>query len=664
MSNKESENNQWPYPLEYGKETEVTADVLIVGSGIAGCFAAISAAKKGAKVIAVDKSSIKISGSGGAGCDHWHMACANPASTVPPDEMIKIVDYYDYGVTSEWGLGPTCYVTCRESWDGLLEVEEMGGVFRDVNDEFAGAEFRDEKSKLLFAYDYDGRHTLRMCGVNFKPVLYKEMKRLGIQLYEHIMITRLLTEGGKQGADVIGATGVSVLTGEFFIFNTKATVMSTGELGDLWSFSLGKTAWAKRSGDPNCGDAFALGWDAGAELTMMESSEPAKKPGWFPQYGTGNAHNSWYACTLVDSNGKEIPWVDRDGNPLENVSQRYHPVPGQKFFMFSVHYPFMPYDIRGPSMILDLGERILKGEFVPPFYANLPDMPEHERRVIWGLAVGQEGKSLYPVYLNYSTAGFDPEKDMLEVNWLPVEAKAKLGHVPGSAALGAQERYMGFVGGFGGFVFDWDFKTNLDGLYAAGNILAGGADYSVSACSGRYAGRKAAVFAAGKSGIPVDRAQVDLEKERVYKPTKRHDGVGWKELFNGTNRILSEYCPAFKNEQMLKTGLKWLKDIRENEAAAACARNPHELQRVLESLRLITTAEVILHASLARKASSRALDFNRLDYPTVDPPEWQKYVTIRQKNGDIVTGELPFKYWLLPPYEPTYRENYEKHCDL
>jgi heterodisulfide reductase subunit A-like polyferredoxin len=39
----------WPYPVNYGKENEVSADVLILGGGIAGCHAAISAAKRGAK---------------------------------------------------------------------------------------------------------------------------------------------------------------------------------------------------------------------------------------------------------------------------------------------------------------------------------------------------------------------------------------------------------------------------------------------------------------------------------------------------------------------------------------------------------------------------------------------------------------------------------------
>jgi hypothetical protein len=38
----------------------------------------------------------------------------------------------------------------------------MGGKIRDAEDEFKGADFRDEKTKFLFAYDYEGKLDLRV----------------------------------------------------------------------------------------------------------------------------------------------------------------------------------------------------------------------------------------------------------------------------------------------------------------------------------------------------------------------------------------------------------------------------------------------------------------------------------------------------------------------
>ena len=76
--------SKYPYAVAYGKEHEVEADILVLGGGVAGCHAAVAAAKRGANVVVVDKGPVIRSGSGGAGVDHWHGACTNPASTVPP----------------------------------------------------------------------------------------------------------------------------------------------------------------------------------------------------------------------------------------------------------------------------------------------------------------------------------------------------------------------------------------------------------------------------------------------------------------------------------------------------------------------------------------------------------------------------------------------------
>ena len=127
---------------------------------------------------------------------------------------------------------------------------------------------------------------------------------------------------------------------------------------------------------------------------------------------------------------------------------------------------------------------------------------------------------------------------------------------------------------------------------------------------------------------------------------------------------MQDYCGEYKNEEILKTGLMWLDSIKKSEAANAWARNPHELMRILECQSRITVGEIVMHASLARKASSKPLDFNRMDCPETDPPGWNKFITTRLDKGVVKTGELPFDYWLLPPFASTYKENYEKHCGL
>jgi len=111
-------------------------------------------------------------------------------------------------------------------------------------------------------------------------------------------------------------------------------------------------------------------------------------------------------------------------------------------------------------------------------------------------------------------------------------------------------------------------------------------------------------------------------------------------------------------------GLRLLKELKTTELAEAYASNPHELGRLLECDSLITMGEIVMNASLVRKASSQVLDFYRLDYPKMDPPEWQKLLPIRLENNKIMVRELPLDFHIKPPYAPTYEENYQRHCAL
>ena len=632
-----SELLEWQYPIRYGEETEVSADVLVLGGGLAGCFAAISAARKGLKVVLVDKSCTIHSGAAGTGIDHWMGCPANPASKITPEQYtLSPIETFRGG----YGNVIATYIMARDSYDVLLELEKMGMKVRDTEDEFKGAEFRDEKTKLLFAYDYANRHCIRIWGTGMKPTLYRECKRLGVNLYERTMVTSLLTEGGKQGARVVGATAVNTRTGEFYVFKAKASVLCMCTPERLWIFSTEWTGLVGRDGPPtNAGDGHAMAWRAGAELTMMERSTHEEWGGSTGigsiMFSSGSSFATWFPCSIVDANGKEIPWVDTNGKPIPTISQRTHPAPGQDFFSL-VLGGGEGGTSSVPCLIPDLAERIKRGEFALPLYADLPGMPEHERRAIFGLMVGQEGHT-WPVYRNLTQAGFDPDKDLLQVYEL---APAP----PGWRRL----RY-------GGLVHDWDLKTNLDGLYAAGQQIFDGCGASHACSTGRWAGNRAAEYAMRADEPVVNSEQVDSEKARVYVPIERSDGIDWKELESGIAKVMQDYCGDTKTEELINIGLKSLGEIKEAEASTLCARNPHELMRTLEVLDILTCCEIIIHASLARKASNRWLSFERLDYPEDDPPEWRKWVTLKLEDNEVKVDELPLDYY------GSLKESYEAH---
>jgi succinate dehydrogenase/fumarate reductase flavoprotein subunit len=101
-------------------------------------------------------------------------------------------------------------------------------------------------------------------GRKLKAGAVREMKRLGIKMYDRVMSTMLLTEGGKQGARVVGATGVNTRTGEFYVFSAKAVILSTGQPIRLWEMAWEKVGSNAHEYDPNWdGDGNVMAWRAG-----------------------------------------------------------------------------------------------------------------------------------------------------------------------------------------------------------------------------------------------------------------------------------------------------------------------------------------------------------------------------------------------------------------
>ena len=76
--------------------------------------------------------------------------------------------------------------------------------------------------------------------------------------------------------------------------------------------------------------------------------------------------------------------------------------------------------------------------------------------------------------------------------------------------------------------------------------------------------------------------------------------------------------------------------------------------RAIEVMDIITCAEMIIHSCMARKASNKWMDFERLDYPE-DDPTWYKFVTAKLEDDKVKVGEVPVDY------HGPLSENYEVH---
>lgn len=636
---------KWPYPLAGNRCQEAFCDVLILGGGMAGCFAAIAAARSGASVLLAEKAATETSGAAGSGCDHWEAAATNPCSKVTPEELADAMVRGHAGYNN----AISHYLECREGYDRLLDLEKMGGRVRDTEDRFQGAPFRDDKTKLLFAYDYENRFTLRVFGTTFKAALYRECKRLGVRILDRHMATALLTAEGAPAQRVTGAVLLDARTSQATAVSAKAVILCTSRPARIWLFSPEYPGISEFRPPQTTGDGHALAWRVGAKFVMMEKSVKGEWSGSrsYPPYSTGNNHNTWYACTLVDATGREIPWADRDGRILKDVASRYKPAPGQKFFLKGGGEPDFPfYEFQGPEV---LGvEELLQRGYKLPFYADLGAMPEIERRVIWGMMVGEEGKTRVPVLQAYQHEGFNPDRDLLQ----------SYGDGWKSGSFLPQERQL--FGVPGGVFNDWRLMTSVEGLFAAGDILFAGNCVGHAAATGGYAARHAALYSAGIKESKSDARQVreELGRIRSFRQASQGpacSGPDWKELNAAICRIMQNYCGALKSEELLSTGLEQLAELRQHELPHVKANNPHELVRCLEVENILTNAEMIIQACRARRASSRELQFQRLDFPEIDPPEWNKFVVLENRDGRTESTLLSLEY------AGNMAENYERY---
>jgi len=655
---------EWPYEVNYGKENVIESDVLVVGGGVAGCRAAIEARKQGATVAVMDRGFSKHSGNGGAGVDHWHGAVTNPCSKVTPEMYSEAAMICSGGYTN----GSARYIIGKEGWDTLLELEEWGMQIRDLDDEFKDTMFRDEETKLLFAYDVENKHCLRVYGHNVKPIVDAEMRRLGCDVYDRVCVTSLLTEGGKQGARVIGATGVNDRTGEFYIFKAKAVVVSTGITGRLWYFAPELINDATMYNLNQTAAGHTIAWNAGAEMVMMEQNSPRPLAGMgYAPYSTGNTDNTYQGVPAVDNEGKLIKYENSHGELIDEEHDIFAAADPDKFVIgHGINLSMVngkEYSVT--NMDRHIGEKIRKGEYKLPLYNDWTLLPPKHRRLVFGMMLSQEGKCRVPIYYNLTKWGFDPDQDMLQY---PVDTPE--GYAQGAAWVSSRSHNPPNWGGMGvgGILSDWRLQATIPGLFAAGgNTLFGSGCHGEAQTTGRYCGRQAAAFAKTHPAVEPDAEQIRKEKERCYAPVTREQqgDVGWKEMNYALARLMQDYCGfEVKTETTLEMGIRRLNDLRDTEGERTYASNPHELVRLLEVFSLIDLGKLIMESCRARKASSDLLGFKRLDYPEVDPPEWDCFVSMWQENGEVCSRKVSKRYYLEAPYADNLEENYRRYAEL
>lgn len=209
-----------------------SCDVLVIGGGPAGCWAALEAASTGANVVLVDKGYCGSSGAtASAGTQIWY---------VPPDPAAR-----DAAMASREAMGG--YLSER-SWMAPV----LDKTFESVN--------RVADWGYPFPRDDSGeQQRISVQGPEYMRLLRRRVKSAGVTILDHHPATKLLTEGTR----VVGATGVRRQQGGQWHIAAGAVVLATGGCAFM-SKALGC--------DVLTGDGYLMGAEVGAELSGMEFS--------------------------------------------------------------------------------------------------------------------------------------------------------------------------------------------------------------------------------------------------------------------------------------------------------------------------------------------------------------------------------------------------------
>ena len=264
----------------------IDCDVLIVGGGTAGCFAALalsgaareegsaSAApeaweagasylphgvdptKAGAapRIVILEKANIERSGCLAAGVNALN-AYITPGHTPQ--------DYVDYARKDAEGIvrGDLLLTICERLNHVTRRLEELGLVI-----------LKDENGN----YVSRGWRNLKINGENIKPLLAEAVRRLpNVTVLNHVNVTDLVTEADSaapSGRRVVGAVGFSVNEPVAYGVSARAVLVATGGAAGLYRPNNPGFSRHKMWYPPfNVGSGFAMGLRAGAEMTTLEN---------------------------------------------------------------------------------------------------------------------------------------------------------------------------------------------------------------------------------------------------------------------------------------------------------------------------------------------------------------------------------------------------------
>jgi len=408
-------------------------------------------------------------------------------------------------------------------------------------------------------------------GESLLNTLVDRAQALSVPYRENVMITKLVSDGEA----VHGAVGFDMDDGEFVLFNAGTVVLAAGGHAAIYNRHTSRD-------DENNGDGAALAFDAGASLMDME----------FMQFHpTGMA--------VDEANPEWAPWSGR----LVTEAVR-----GEGGRLFNAE-----------------GERFME--------RYSPDQMELDARDVVARAIAREigegrGTEHGGVYLDISHRDADFIEERLPRMY---ERFQDLGvdMAEEPVEVAPTSHY-----GMGGVAVDDHGETDVDGLFAIGETMAGvhganrlgGNSLAETVAYGVVAGERIADRVDGPGEVP------DALREETVEPHLRDlramaDNDGANEVdavLADLRELMWEHAGILRDESSLREGLDRLAAVRDRAADMRVGPVTSEsFELAVDAGFMLVAAEAVLRGALEREESRGA--HYRTDHPDTDP-DWRRNV--------------------------------------
>lgn len=545
----------------------LSTDIVIVGGGAAGCFAAVHIRETSpqTEVLVIEKAHVKRSGCLAAGVNAIN-AYLNPGQT--PET------YVDYVKKDSAGL-------VRE--DLVLTIGQRLNRVTEKLDSWGLPFIKDEHGR----YKPRGKRNVEIVGESIKPVIASALEKSGARVMNRVVAANYILEGGRAA----GVFAFSAREKKFYVISAKAVICATGGAAGIYRPNNNGPARHKMWYCPfNVGTGFAMGLRAGAEMTTFEMR--------------------FIALRIKDV-------ISPTGTIAQGVRARQVNALGE---VYQDKYE----NKSTPMRLYALVEENKAGR--GPCYLDFTHVPD------------AENERLKEAYLNMSPGiVLKWANEETEPNGQPLE-------VCGS------EPYI--VGGHGqaGYWVDVNRQSNLEGLYAAGDVAGGAPKKYVTGCfaEGEIASGAALEYIKKVTLPEIDDSQIIGEINRVFAPLGKQKGVSPEEYEARLQKIMDEYAGGISvNYELCEPKLLEAKRLlgvlaRETEKKIA-AGDMHELVKAHEVLDRVLVARTLVEHLLYRKETRWRSYQERVDYPGRDDRRWFVFVNSRYdlKTDDIKIVERP-----------------------